>query len=296
MTAGFKLLLSTLLTSLLLAGLPASAQTAPQLAPQLAPQTAPRLRVLTYNIHHGEGTDGKLDLARIARVISDQKPDLVSLQELDVKTRRTGGVDEPAELAKLTGMKVAFGKGIDYQGGQYGNAVLSRFMLQSTKVHPLPGKEGAEKRCALAVVLKPWPQGPALTFVATHLDHTRDETDRLAQADEIKRLLTSDEGAAPMILAGDFNAVPASETMKRLGRWTDAGAEANAPTDPSDKPRSRIDYVLLRPSRVWHVVETSVIDEPVASDHRPVLAVLEWRGEPVLWDGRAAAPPGAHQR
>jgi endonuclease/exonuclease/phosphatase family metal-dependent hydrolase len=293
MTAGFRLLLSSLLTPLLLVTVPAAAQA----APQPAPQPAPRLRVLTYNIHHGEGTDGKLDLPRIARVISDQKPDLVSLQELDVKTRRTGGVDEPAELAKLTGMKVAFGKGIDYQGGQYGNAVLCRFTIQSSKVHPLPGKEAAEKRCALAVVVKPWPQGPALTFVATHFDHTRDETDRLAQADEVRRLFTSEEGAGPMILAGDLNAAPASETMKRLiGRWTDAGAETDAPTIPSDEPRSRIDYVLFRPARVWHVVDTTVLDEAVASDHRPVLAVLEWRGEPVVWDGRAAAAPGGRQR
>src|SRR5688572_12746619 len=79
-----------------------------------------RLRVLTYNIHHAEGTDGKLDLARIARVIHEQQPDLVALQEVDVKTRRTGGVDQAAELAKLTGMHVAFGKGIDFQGGEYG--------------------------------------------------------------------------------------------------------------------------------------------------------------------------------
>ena len=275
MTASLQLLLSTLLALLVPAG-PASAQAPP-----------PRLRVLTYNIHHGEGTDGKLDLPRVARVIADQKPDLVSLQELDVKTRRTGGVDEPAELARLTGMNFAFGKGIDYQGGQYGNAILSRFPISSTTVYPLPGKQGAEKRCALAAVVRPWRQGPAITFVATHFDHTRDETDRLAQAAEVQRLFAEQDAAPPTLLAGDLNAVPASETMQRLlTRWQDAGAQTNAPTVPSEKPRSRIDYVLLRPPRVWHVVETTVVGESVASDHRPVLAVLEWRGEPVIWDSQ----------
>src|SRR5687768_15481548 len=74
-----------------------------------------RLRVLTYNIHHGEGVDGRLDLERIARVITAEEPDLVALQEVDVKTRRTGGVDQAAELARLTGMHFAFGKAIDYE-------------------------------------------------------------------------------------------------------------------------------------------------------------------------------------
>src|SRR5262245_26822074 len=78
------------------------------------PQT---LRVLSYNIHHGEGTDGKLDLARIAGVITAAKPDLVALQEVDRRATRTKGVDQTAELAKLTGLQAEFGKAIDLQGG-----------------------------------------------------------------------------------------------------------------------------------------------------------------------------------
>jgi endonuclease/exonuclease/phosphatase family metal-dependent hydrolase len=241
-------------------------------------EDAPRLRVLTYNIHHGEGTDGKLELARIARVITDHKPDLVALQEVDVNTQRTGNVDQAAELAKLTGLHVVFGKSIDYRGGQYGNAVLSRLPVEKHTVHPLPGKAGAERRTALEVLVRPWEGGPSLTFIATHHDHTRDETDRLRQADEVNRLLATDERRGPLVLAGDLSAVPSSETIKRFAaRWTDAAGQAGAaPTIPAGNPRSRIDYVLLRPAGAWHVVETSVVPEAVASDHRPVLAVLEW--------------------
>jgi endonuclease/exonuclease/phosphatase family metal-dependent hydrolase len=241
---------------------------------------APRLRVLTYNIHHGEGTDGKLDLARIARVITGQKPDLVALQEVDVNTQRTGNVDQAAELGKLTGLHAVFGKSIDYRGGRYGNAVLSRSPVEKHTVHPLPGKPDAEHRTALEVVVRPWEGGPPMTFVGTHLDHTRDETDRLRQGDEINRLLAPDGRRDPLILAGDLNAVPSSETIKCFNaRWTDAaGKTGAAPTIPAGNPRSRIDYVLLRPTGAWHVVETSVVPEAVASDHRPVLAVLEWRG------------------
>ena len=52
------------------------------------------VRVLTYNIHHGEGMDGKIDLERIAAVIKRLEPDVVALQEVDVKTTRSQGVDQ----------------------------------------------------------------------------------------------------------------------------------------------------------------------------------------------------------
>lgn len=70
-----------------------------------APVASDALRVLTYNIHHGEGTDGVLDLERIAGVIKGASPDLVALQEVDVGAERTGGVDQAGELGRLTGMQ-----------------------------------------------------------------------------------------------------------------------------------------------------------------------------------------------
>ena len=85
-----------------------------------------RLRVLTYNIHHGEGVDGKLDLKRIAQVITSVDPDLVALQEVDRGTRRTQEIDQPAELAQLTKMHVVFGGNIRYQGGDLHARVVRR--------------------------------------------------------------------------------------------------------------------------------------------------------------------------
>ena len=66
-----------------------------------AQETSRTLRVLTYNIHHAAGTDGKVDIERIARVIQSAKPDLVALQEVDQATKRSGGVDQLARLAEL---------------------------------------------------------------------------------------------------------------------------------------------------------------------------------------------------
>src|SRR4051812_49168782 len=84
------------------------------------------LRVITYNIHHGEGTDGKIDLERIAKLLLAEKPDFVSLNEVNQGVEPPHGIDPPAEMARLTGMTAVFEKNIDYQGGKYGNAILSR--------------------------------------------------------------------------------------------------------------------------------------------------------------------------
>ena len=91
-----------------------------------APTVPTILRVLTYNIHHGEGMDGRFDLPRLAGIMTSADPDLIALQEVDQGTERAGGVDQVAELGRLTGMRPVFGKAMDFQGGAYGVGVLSR--------------------------------------------------------------------------------------------------------------------------------------------------------------------------
>ena len=113
------------------------------------------LRVMTYNIHHAEGLDGKVDLERIANVIRQSNADIVALQEVDKNTRRTGGIDMPADLARLTGMNVAFGANLDnFQGGQYGTAILSRFPFESYENHRLRQARRVKQRWVLQAVLK----------------------------------------------------------------------------------------------------------------------------------------------
>ena len=72
---------------------------------------------MTWNIHHGEGTDGQLDLQRIARVIREAEVDLVALQEVDRGVARTARRDLPAEVAVLTEMSCVFSNNFGYQGG-----------------------------------------------------------------------------------------------------------------------------------------------------------------------------------
>lgn len=240
-----------------------------------------RIRVLSYNIHHGEGVDGKLDLERIARVINDVKPDLVSLQEVERNTSRTGNVDQPAELARLTGFKAVFEKNIDFGGGYYGNAVLSRHPIVASKNHYMPRLDNGEQRGALVVQVEVGPEKLPLIFVATHLDHRRDDRERRQSAELINKL--AEEWKVPAILAGDLNAPPESEVLKIFAQqWERANREV-MPTIPVAKPRVQIDYILLRspdkdgaaaPSR-WKVRSFQVLDEAVASDHRAVFAELE---------------------
>lgn len=248
-----------------------------QAAEAVTASTTGGLRVLSYNIHHGEGDDGKLDLARIAGVITASGADIVALQEVDQKTTRTGGVDQAAEIARLTGLRFAYGKAIDYQGGAYGQALFSRWPLEDFTIHRLPNPQSTpekviEQRIAVAATVRP-PGMKAFRFVGTHLDATRDDTARWQQAQKLNELLAKD--AIPTILVGDFNARPDTRVMKALlEKFTDASAATPAFTIPAKKPTGRIDFVLLRPAGTWSTRSSVVIPEAVASDHRPVLVEL----------------------
>ncbi|WP_417392858.1 endonuclease/exonuclease/phosphatase family protein [Gimesia sp.] len=238
------------------------------------------LRVLCYNIHYGQGTDGKYDVARLAKVINDTKPDLVALQEVDVGVKRSGRVHEAQRLAELTGLAVRFGPTQHYEGGLFGNAVLTRLPILDVMIQPLPYTESTPQlvtypRGAVIVTVR-GQNGKPLRFISTHFQHNLPE-DRIEEAKAINRLFTSDS-ETPTILAGDMNATPDAEPIQiLLEQWTNAIDEKATPTAPSTRPRSRIDYIFFRPAADFEVIETKVIDEPLASDHRPVFAVLKWK-------------------
>ena len=232
-----------------------------------------RVKVLTYNIYHGEDANKGSNLDAVAGIINSLKPDLVALQEVDNKTRRAKKLDLTAELSKRTGMQGIFGKAMDYDGGGYGEAVLSRHPIIDTKNNPLPHTAKAEPRAALEVHIE-LPSGAKMAFVGTHLDHQQDQSNRMMQAERIMELYENYD--LPLVLAGDLNATPGSDPINLLPRqWSDAAEDNPQPTFPSVKPARRIDYIMYKPKDMWKVVEVRVIDEKVASDHCPVFAVLE---------------------
>ncbi len=247
-----------------------------------------RVKVLTYNVLGGRNTDGTRDLNRIAEVINTLDPDVVALQEVDRKTGRLNGVDLAAELAVLTGMDAVFGRAMYYDGGEYGEAILSRFSIVDTTNHPLPHQPDSEPRAALAATLQFPNSDQTFVFIGTHLDHLRSPQDRIAQATEINAILQHYDDQ-PVILAGDLNAEVGSEPMNILEeRWTDIWiGEEDGFTFPSDAPRKRIDYILYRPDDRWSVargyrgIDIKEADTVwrallnLASDHLPLMAEFE---------------------
>jgi endonuclease/exonuclease/phosphatase family metal-dependent hydrolase len=230
------------------------------------------LRILTYNIHHGEGTDGRVELERLAQVMTAARPDIVMLQEVDRLTMRTGHVDQTAELSRLTGLHGRFCKQIDYEGGEYGQAILSRFPVSDPVVHWLPGNPERERRIAAEIVISV--AARELRVVTTHLHHNQADT-RREQALKLNELFQA--SPIPTILAGDLNANPDSPPLAILAeQWLVASSDPPQATYPAPEPKKVLDYVLARPRERFEVVSLEVLPEAVASDHRPVLAVLRW--------------------
>ncbi len=236
------------------------------------------VRILTYNIHHGEGTDGRIDLVRLADVISTAAPDLVALQEIDQGTARSEGVEQLTELGRLTGLHSAFGRSIDYRGGTYGVGVLSRWPILKEENHRLPASLDREPRTTLTVEVKAARGRPRIRFTSTHLDQGRDVQNRIAQATVLNQRLAG--GEAPQVLAGDLNSRPDSDVLETLrSRWTVVSPADQVTDSLSGRPSFRVDYVLVRPAERWRVIDARVLDVPVVSDHRPVLVVLELTDE-----------------
>jgi endonuclease/exonuclease/phosphatase family metal-dependent hydrolase len=241
------------------------------------PEHGRALRIVSYNIRHGVGLDGALDLERTAAVLEALAPDVVLLQEVDERCGRSGSVDQAAWLGERLGMQHRFASFMDYDGGRYGLATLSRAPIHASRVLPLPpGRQ--EPRAALEVSLLV--AGTVIRVANAHLDWLDDSPERLAQARALRDALAPLRGN-PLVVGGDLNDTPASAALavlltaedSALTRATCAEADAGA-TFPADEPRTTIDHLLYGPSGAWHVSALAVVDERVASDHRPILIDL----------------------
>lgn len=230
----------------------------------------PVIRIVSYNIHHGEGSDGVVDLNRIAAILKALSPDVVCLQEVDRDQPRSAHQDFPAVLAGLLDMQAVFDSNLAWEGGEYGNATLTRFPVASWQNISLPGPAGSEPRGCLRTTIVV--AGVEVDVLNTHLGLKSPE--RLDQV----RFVTTQLSERPTILLGDLNDRPGSPPLRHLSAFfTEAGGQAGHPTYPAAKARAQIDHILYSPAlqeRGFRVVDGKTA--AMASDHLPIVAEFEW--------------------
>lgn len=242
----------------------------------------PPLRVLVYNIHAGKDAGGVDNLERVAGIIAHSGADVVLLQEVDSATRRGNGIDQLASLAARTGMQGVFGSTIEWQGGSFGLAVLSRHPITAHRLVPLrteplqPRTGYTREPRAMLVASVATPHG-TLAVINTHLDASRDGTWRLQEAQHLSAVADSLLRAGTrVIVGGDLNARPASAELQPFAAaglrdsWALCGTGPGF-TFPASGPDRRIDYLLLPPGSGCR--EARVLPDQ-ASDHRALLVEM----------------------
>ena len=248
------------------------------------------VRLVTFNVHHGVGDDGRHDLPRLARLLVDADPDVICLQEVDRHFGdRSEHVDQAELLARALDLELAWASSIDEPGRgglterrQYGNALLSRLPVLTSEVHQLPGN--GEPRSALRSRVQL--EGARLWVTTTHLS-SRAAADRAVQAAAVAALHTDPAEAG--VLVGDLNAAPDAPELGVLREhladaWELAAARSDQSgrfslhagqglTHPARRPRVRIDQVWV--SAGVGVRDARVLDGSGASDHHPLLVDLD---------------------
>jgi len=240
-------------------------------------------RIMTYNVHRCVGTDGKLDVRRVAEVIADSEPDIVALQELDVGRARTRGIDQAHAIAEMLGMRFRFNAALKVEEELYGDALLTVFPERLVRAGPLPGLPALprlEPRGAVWAAIDVG--GAEINVVNTHFGLLASE--QQAQADALMgpEWLGGMADLEACILLGDFNATATSQAYRKMrAKLGDAQiqlAGRNLPTFPSLFPMLRIDHVFVG-ARI-EVLAAEVPATPlarVASDHLPLVVDFKVR-------------------
>ena len=232
------------------------------------------MKLMSYNVMHCAGIDGKVDIARTAAVIKRENPRFAGLQELDCKSaKRSFGVDQPAELGRLTGMHATFGPAIDLQGGKYGVAMLSRDKPLSSRQIPLPGKE---PRTLLLVDF------PDCTVGVTHLSVSA-EAERTESVALIRQAV-GPKPKKPVFIMGDWNARPQSEVLASMRKFMTVISDETGRTyhgKPAQGPEKEqeycIDYIAIDSAHAprWKVSGRKTIADETTSDHKPITVTVE---------------------
>lgn len=247
------------------------------------------LTVASYNIAAGRVSSPE----ELGKAIKAMNADFVALAEVDRNTERSGHKDQLDIIAKEAQMYPIFGKAIDFEGGEFGPALLSKYPVIKSQnfLLPVPG-DGRQHVLIVAEVQVPNFSEPVL-FMAAHLDYKEDATVRMKQVQEINavaiasiKTVFSGIESRVKILAGDFNEVNGTDVMNEIYRYWDPVLDENADnrTWPAINPALAIDHILTYKGQKWEVKDVIIPNEnpvwnninwPTVSDHVPVIAKIK---------------------
>lgn len=231
------------------------------------------VKVLSFNILGGRTTKGDFNLDALAKIIKETNPDLVAMQEVDFGVNRSKKYDLATELGWRTKMAPLFGRAMYYDGGEYGEGILSKYSFLKTRNIALPFLENEEPRTALEVLVE-LPTKDTIAFIGTHFAH-EGNAGRELQAIKINEVFSDNK--FPTILAGDLNAIPGSQPINILEEiWQSTyDKKKPKPTFPSNNPKFKLDYVMFFPKNQWKIIDRKVICDTYATDHCVYLVTLE---------------------
>ncbi|GEO21146.1 endonuclease/exonuclease/phosphatase family protein [Cyclobacterium qasimii] len=200
---------------------------------------AQSLKVISYNIHHGADKNEVNTLEEMGAYIKRSQADLVGLQEVDSMCNRSGNVDQMKVLAEITGMHYVFLRHFAYDGGAYGLGILSKYPINSQQNGKITSmKNGEKKSLGLLGARISLPNGQQLDFATVH--YALDQSTRMIQAAETLDFFKKD---VPVVLTGDFNALPGTDEMKLLSQQFKMADENLGFTFPTINPVKKIDFI-----------------------------------------------------
>lgn len=236
------------------------------------------IKVISYNIHAGTDISGGFNLDRVAHIIYEEDADIVGLNEVDQFTSRSKGIDQAKYIADKLNYNFAFGKAMNYSGGKYGNAFISRYPIVASKNHRLPpihNSETSEPRAMLECDVNR--DGRLIKAFTTHLG--LEKAERELSIEYISNMLQTIDTS--VILMGDFNLVsvkdfkellPLINTVKDTAK--DIGKASDIMTFDSENPRKKIDYIWASKDAKTLYTYTHL---SLASDHLPLICGLDFR-------------------
>ena len=249
----------------------------------------PTIKIATYNIGKNEVSADVSNFDKLNQAIKNIDADVIVVTEIDNKTARSKNIDQLGVLAKANNMHFAFGKALDFDGGQYGVGILSKYTIDKSQVVNLPSGDAEQRIVLLSQITKPGFDAPII-IMGTHLDWQKDPTIRIGQVRHILDAAIGDTetgfdniATSIKLLAGDFNSTANEQPIQEIRYFWDPVEKQGMDyrSWPAINPAIDIDHIFTFKGQVWDVKNMEIPKDSAkfkwsdASDHLPVIAELE---------------------